>query len=619
MEMKYDIIVIGAGHAGIEASWIAASLGISVGTFVMPGVPIAETPCNPAVGGVGKGQIVREIDAMGGLIGRIADMAAIHYKTLNDSKGYAVRSTRVQVDKTLYSKIAEDILVKNKNIDVIRKKITRAQKEDDQFVLMDDKHNSYCCKKLIICAGTFLDGLLHTGDEKTDGGIINADKSPALEDLCCFQQNQKKKRFKTGTPARLDKYSIQWEKLKEQPSDSNAKTFHMFNNADLRINKQISCHITKTNEKTLSIIRDNKDVAPLYNGQIKGVGPRYCPSIEDKAFRYIDRNDHQLFLEPEGLDINTVYPNGISTSLPKDVQEKFVRTISGLENTKFIQYGYAVEYDVVDATSLDGSLEHNEICGLYFAGQINGTSGYEEAAAQGLVAGINAAQSIRKRPKIIFDRNCCYIGVLIEDIITNVLDEPYRLFTSRAENRLYIREDNTVLRMYYYRKLLGVRQEIDKFQEDFIKQQNLLSILCNEYFYDVKESTKEYFRIHGYGNINKRMSLKDLLKRADLDPVYVLKTEINRIGACFNDQVIDTVAITKKYEGYINRAEIEFKRMDKMDRMSIDWKILSENKKISNECRQRIGQIRPKTFSQLRRINGIRPATIAYIASYCST
>jgi len=613
-KVKFDIVVIGAGHAGIEAAWIVGNIGLKVALITLPGVKIAETPCNPAFGGVGKGQLVREIDAMGGLIGKITDLSAIHYKVLNESKGYAVQSTRIQVDKDQYSKLAEKYLRENENLCIIPDKVIKINFiESNSYEIKLQSGDLIYSNATIMCTGTFLNGKLHIGADQIDGGVLGCDKADSLIEICPIINSSK--RFKTGTPARIKKSSINWEKLEKQKSEANAQNFHILHQDFERFNKQIACYLTKTNPKTMEIIRNNKQLAPLYNGQIKGIGPRYCPSIEDKAFRYQDRNEHHIFIEMEGNDTESVYPNGISTSLPRTVQEEFIHSIVGLEDAEIIKYGYAVEYDVIDPTLLSHSLEHKNIKGMYFAGQINGTSGYEEAAAQGIIAGINASLNIMNKEPIYFSRNDCYLGVLIEDIITNERDEPYRLFTARAEKRLYIREDNTINRMYKYRKKLNIKQATDQYQDIYINCYNILDEVAENYFYKENNYNGEKFCDDKYGAIDARISLSELLKRAHLDPVKTLKAELIEKKVEIDYKILKAVAISQKYKGYIDKANIEFENLKKLDEIQINWELLAKNERISNECRQRIIKIMPQNFSQLRRINGIRPATIAYVAT----
>jgi len=604
---KFDVIIIGGGHAGIEAAWISDQMGLMVALVSMKGVPLASTPCNPAVGGVGKGQVVREVDALGGLMGKIADLSAIQYRTLNESKGHAVRSTRVQVDKEQYSKNAEKI-IESSGIEVIREKVTRVYKTENVFhVELKDKKLE--ANKVIVTTGTFLNGVLHVGEELDKGGRVGQMASNGLQDLFSSIKTAPS-RFKTGTPPRLDRDTIDFSKMEPQESDSNTQNFHILDNPYKRELDQVCCYLTRTNEETLGIIRDNKDRSPIFNGQIKGVGPRYCPSIEDKAFRYPERNTHHVFIEPEGLNIPTIYPNGISTSLPKDAQEDFIQTINGLEDAKILVYGYAVEYDVVDTINLSRTLEYKDIPGLYFAGQVNGTSGYEEAAGQGIIAGANASLAFLNKDPLIIERTDSYIGVMVEDLVSNKRDEPYRLFTARAENRLFIREDNSINRIFKYRKHLGLNTEMDKFQAQFMDEYAKLDKYCEQTIYKSNNETKEYFEKMGHGPLEDNITLGQLLKRSKLDPVATLMNEVK--GYLF--PVVQAVAISKKYEGYINRANLENQKLVRLGKKKIDWEKICNSPNISNECKQRIKEIRPETFSQAQRIKGIRPATLAFIA-----
>lgn len=610
MKREFDIIIVGGGHAGVEAAHIASQFSsLEVAVITLPGVGLASAPCNPAIGGVGKGQVVRELDALGGLIGKLADKAGIQYRTLNDSKGYAVQSTRVQIDKTKYSIFAEEELSKISNVSVLREKVNGLVKTESGFEVDTDKW-SYRTKRIIFTVGTFLNGKMHVGEEQTIGGRYNTESSNSLSS---FFKNIKttSARFKTGTPARLDKNTIDYTVLDEQPSDSSVRNFHAFHDFNKRNLDQVSCYLARTNEKTMQVIRDNKEKSPMYNGQIKGVGARYCPSIEDKANRYPDKNVHHVFVEPEGLDLDTVYPSGISTSLPKEAQYEFVNSIVGLEKAEILVYGYAVEYDVIDTTLLSYSLEHQEIPGLYFAGQVNGTSGYEEAAAQGFIAGVNAALDILGRTPFVLRRTNSYIGVMIEDLISNTRDEPYRLFTARNENRLYVREDNSVLRMYEARKSLGFDAHIDLYNEFFVENYNNLYELLENYF--VNPSDK-FLQQEGI-KVPRRLSMAEVLKMANLDPVMTLEKFINFCNLNVPRETLRCLAISIKYSGYINKAETQNKKIDKLDELKIDWQIIMESENVSFECKQRISKIKPSTFGQLKIIDGIRPATLAIVAS----
>ena len=399
-----------------------------------------------------------------------------------------------------------------------------------------------------------------------------------------------------------------------QESDPGTRNFHYKNSSFERNSKQVACYLTRTNSETLKLIRANKERSPIFNGQIKGIGPRYCPSIEDKAFRYTDKDVHHVFIEPEGLDLDTIYPNGVSTSLPKDVQQGFINTISGLENAKIEIYGYAVEYDVVDTVKLSRAMEYIDIPGLYFAGQVCGTSGYEEAAGQGIVAGINASLAFIGREPLVLDRNDSYIGVMVEDLVSNKRDEPYRLFTARSENRLYIREDNTILRMQKYRSVLGLSTALDSYQEKFVEEVSLLKSLVEIKMYYSTPNERAYFTDCNYGPLDINIGFKELLKRPENNPVEVLQRELTKLGASFDVDVVRTVAISVKYEGYIDRATIESEKINRLSKKKLDWTTLIESKNISFECKARIKSIRPETFGQLQRIDGIRPATLAYVA-----
>jgi tRNA uridine 5-carboxymethylaminomethyl modification enzyme len=613
MNNSFDITVIGGGHAGSEAAWIASEFKLNVALISGPGASLASTPCNPAIGGVGKGQVVREIDALGGMMGIVADKAGIQFRTLNESKGFAVQSTRVQVDKELYTKYAEELLKTRENINILREMVKTIKRNDSGFTITTESGKEFFSKKVIVTTGTFLNGKLHTGEEQKAGGRVECKESVGLNDLLS-EIKTLPNRFKTGTPPRIDRKTIDYSKMEPQESDSSTRNFHSMAIPFERNSKQVPCFLTRTNSETLSIIRANKERSPIFNGQIKGVGPRYCPSIEDKAFRYTEKDVHHVFVEPEGLNLETIYPNGVSTSLPRDVQESFIQTISGLENAKILVHGYAVEYDVVDTSELSRAMEYKNITGLYFAGQVCGTSGYEEAAGQGIMAGINAALSVLGQDSLILDRNDSYIGVMVEDLVSNKRDEPYRLFTARSENRLYVREDNTLQRMNKYRKSMNLLSTLDIYQENFLDEVEILEKLIEAKMYYSNEANKESFREKNYGTLETNISFKELLRRPNLNPVEVLEQECLEMGAIFSLDVIRTVAIAAKYEGYIDRAVIESEKINRMSKKRINWEVLAESKNISFECKLRIKAIKPETFGQLQRMEGIRPATLAFVA-----
>ena len=614
MEKKvFDILVMGGGHAGLEAAAISARLGCRVALLTMPGVPLGSTPCNPSIGGVGKAQVVREIDFLGGLMGKLADQGAIHYKTLNDSKGYAVRSTRVQIDKTMYQEAVKRELAQINSLEIIRKKVEKIEKKAELFEVITEKEKFFG-KKCIITAGTFLGGKLHIGSHQKQGGRIHTHSSKAMTSL--FDKIETLPvRFKTGTPPRIAKDSINFDNLQEQPSDPYTKTFHWKESSQERKLPQRSCFITYTNEKTLKIIRAHKEDSPLFNGQIKGIGPRYCPSIEDKAYRYLDRNKHHIFLEPEGLEEETIYPSGLSTSLPLEVQEKFLKTISGLEECRVLIPGYAVEYDVVNTEKLTLGLEYRDIPGLYFAGQVNGTSGYEEAAAQGLMAGINGSRSLQGKKALVLSRTESYIGVLVNDLVGCQRDEPYRLFTARNENKLYVREDNTFLRMLPYRKELGLNGELDQYLESLKKEHKVLKSLVSHYVF--KEKTEgAYFQDKNLGGFQGGgLSLENVIKSSQGKAIEVLKGILTHWGLCFKDEVVETVAIGEVYRGYIHRSNRELRHERTLNEASLNMDFLLNSHNISFECKERIRKRCPENFGQLKKIPGIRPATLAYVSS----
>ncbi len=610
----FDITIVGGGHAGIEAAHIAAQFGVSVAIITMPGIGLGSAPCNPSVGGVGKGQVVRELDALGGLMGILADKAGIQFRTLNDSKGFAVQSTRVQIDKDLYSQRAEELIANIPNISVIREKVLEIKPSEDNFEITTSKR-SYRTKKIIMTVGTFLNGKLHTGSSQTLGGRVDCEPSRGLQTLFSDIKTLPL-RFKTGTPPRIDKKTIDYTKLDEQPSDSTVRNFHCLHDPFTRLSEQVSCFLARTNHETMGIIRANKEKSPMFNGQIKGVGARYCPSIEDKAYRYPDKNVHHVFIEPEGLKLDTMYPSGISSSLPADVQLEYVRSIEGLEKAEILVYGYAVEYDVIDTTELKITLEHNQIPNLYFAGQVNGTSGYEEAAGQGFIAGANATLALLGLDPLILSRHESYIGVMIEDLTSNTRDEPYRLFTARSENRLFIREDNSIQRMFPYRSQLLLNTTLDIYQKIFLHDFEELLDFCDETM--IPEYSPLILEFSGEGDLQKlsrRMSVTEILKQAWLNPISTLERVLGYHGVVVPLDLIRTVAISKKYDGYIKNSQVQNEKLKKMDGMKIDWQNISSSKNISFECRQRVTRIKPETFGQLKLIEGIRPATLAVVAA----
>ncbi len=607
---KFDVLILGGGHAGVEAAYCASQFSnLKIAIVTLPNVGLASAPCNPSVGGIGKGQVVKEIDALGGVMGILTDLAGIQYRTLNESKGLAVQSTRVQIDKISYSKYAEEIIAKISNITVIRNIVKNVAKIKGEFLITCDDNSEISAQKIIVTTGTFLGGKLHCGSDTKSGGRIDQVASAALKDLLPVN-TLTKKRFKTGTPARLAKDSIDFSMVEEQPSDDLVRNMHLWNSEGRNL-RQVSCYLTRTNADSLKIIRDNKEKSPMYNGQITAIGARYCPSIEDKAYRYPDKDIHHVFLEPEGLDIDTYYPSGISTSLPKEIQESFIRTIQGLNAARIVNYGYAVEYDVMDTFQLTNTLEHKEIEGLYFAGQVNGTSGYEEAAGQGLVAGYNAALTLLDMEALILNRNQSYIGLMIDDLVSTDRDEPYRLFTARSENRLYLREDNAFYRMNPYRKMLGLSLEHDA----LLNNLNTEYEMCKTWIANLPsdEEFRSWLTSFNYSNVD--ILPKEMLKDPEYDPRKVLKLMLTALKIKINPDVIASVAIDIKYQGYIDKALEQFESMQKLEKTKLNLEKLLLSKNVSFECKQRIEKFKPSTFGQLKRLAGIRPATLAVVAT----
>lgn len=600
MKDFFDVCVVGAGHAGIEACNMASLLGAEVALISLSDVPMASAPCNPSIGGIGKGQVVKEIDALGGLMGVLADAAGIQYRSLNESRGYAVRSTRIQIDKFMYSEAAEQIVRTLRNVTVIRNEIVEIVRgSENQYELYLKNGIVIRSTSVVITAGTFLAGSMHCGAQVTNGGRVGSSATNAISSL--IRSNLVTRRFKTGTPPRIYSGSIDFSKMEPQPSDNNVMNMSLKNEGKKRSLPQLDCFLTRTNELAMQIIRNNKSRSPMYNGQISGIGARYCPSIEDKAFRYPDRNVHHVFLEPEDLSMATYYPSGISTSLPKDIQLSFIRSISGLECAEFYEFGYAVEYDVIDTFQLDRTLQVKSMTGLYFAGQINGTSGYEEAAGQGLVAGINAAHFVVGKEPLILDRSESYIGLMIDDLVSSSRDEPYRLFTSRSENRLYLREDNAFIRMYKYRKMLGLPDS----EIGIIESYSSLHNLCTSYLQKMKNNIAENFN----------QTYLELLKNPNNDPPGILKNIFNSLAIKVPEAVLMSVAIGVKYDGYIKKDEEKNKIVQELDKKKLNIEKILLSKNISYECKQRITRFRPYTFADLKKMAGIRPATLVVVAS----
>ncbi len=610
MKKDYDVIVIGGGHAGVEAAAAVARMGCKIALITFSKNNIGEMSCNPSIGGLGKGHLVREIDALDGVMGRAIDKAGTHFRMLNSSKGAAVQGLRAQADRKLYKKAVMEILSEYQNLSIIEDEVLELKIEDGKvsgvvLKAMGDVNAG----AVVVSTGTFLNGIMHCGETQKEGGRIGENASKGIT------ESLKKAgflmyRLKTGTPARLSKSTINYDVLEEQASDENVEGFSYL--TEKLSQKKISCYITHTNEKTHQILFDNKDRTPLYNGQIQSIGPRYCPSIEDKVVRFRSHPSHHVFLEQEGYDCDVIYPNGISTSLPVDIQEEFIHTIKGLENVKILQYGYAIEYDAIDPRELMPTLSSKKIKGLYFAGQINGTSGYEEAASQGIVAGINSALFVLGKDEITIDRSQGYIGVLIDDITTLGVDEPYRMFTSRSEYRISIRQDNADQRLtplgikvgcvgkkrqnFFYDKQAKLQRLKNLLQETKITRKMLIDMGVKEY---------SIAGLDAYSAL--KYSEFDILTLSQLVP------EIKN----FDVSIISQIQIEGRYQGYLKRQEQDIIAYKKDQSLKIPCDLDYNNiGGLNLELRAKLNAAKPATLASAARIPGITPAALTCLLKY---
>ncbi len=620
---KFDIIVVGGGHAGIEAASAGARMGCSVGLVTMDRFALGRMSCNPAIGGTAKGHLVREIDALGGVMGQIADRTGIQFRMLNKSKGPAVWSSRCQSDRKLYSEEAYRIISPTKNLEIVEGSAVEVLTENKKVIgIKTAGGEEIFCKALVLSAGTFLNGLMHTGLNKTIGGRFGEQAASGVTESLAklgFEHGK----LKTGTPPRLSKESINWSILEEQPGDENPQPFsHQTDKSKFPFLPQVSCHITYTDKEVHKILEKGFAESPLFTGLIKGVGPRYCPSIEDKIVRFADKERHQLFLEPEGLDSDQIYLNGFSSSLAAEIQIEALHKIVGLEEVEMIRPAYAVEYDFFPPQQVDLTLETKLIEGLYFAGQINGTSGYEEAAAQGLIAGINAALKIQGKPEFVLKRSEAYIGVLIDDLVTKSTEEPYRMFTSRAEHRLLLRQDNADRRLMKYGYQFGLIPK-DLFEEVEDREKTIINGInyCQVKKHHARD-INEFLVNSGSNEIDSTETISKLCKRPEFNLKQLLEfngasSDTEAVALLQDEKALEQAEIEIKYEGYILRQYEAVAKLEKYESTKIpfnfDFKII---KQLSTEGREKLNKVKPRSIGQASRISGVTPSDISILLVY---